>query len=296
MNKLKGRAHELMLIGSMTIFGTIGIFVRYVPFPSGLIAFVRGAVGVLFLTALCALSRKKISFTAIKKEFLLLALSGTAIGFNWIFLFEAYRYTSVATATLCYYLAPVLVIAVSPIFLKERLTLKKLVCVTVALFGMVFVSGLHKVGVSGMSEMKGILFGALAAALYASVMIMNKKLVQVSAYDRTIVQLAVAAAVVLPYSLLAEDLSVLSFEWTSVLLLLVVGVIHTGVAYAMYFASLERLNAQTVAIFSYIDPIVAIVLSSVIFPEERMDILGAVGAVMILFSVCFAELGARKTK
>ena len=283
-----------MLIGSMTIFGTIGIFVRYVPFPSGLIAFVRGAVGVLFLLLICAVSGRRMSLSAIKKQLPLLVASGAAIGFNWIFLFEAYRYTTVATATLCYYLAPVIVILVSPVFLKERLTVRKIVCVLVSLLGMVFVSGLHKVGISGMSEMRGILFGVCAAALYASVIVMNKRLGQISAFDRTAVQLGAAAIVVLPYSLIAEDISSVSVSIGAVALLAVVGIIHTGVAYAMYFSSLEKLKAQTVAIFSYIDPIVAIVLSSIIFPDERMDYLGAVGAVLILFSVCFAEKREKK--
>jgi len=91
---------------SMFIFGTIGIFRRYLPLPSSLVAMVRGAIGMAFLLAVMALIRRKLDVAAIRKNFLRLCLSGACLGINWILLFEAYNYTSVATATLCYYLAP----------------------------------------------------------------------------------------------------------------------------------------------------------------------------------------------
>ena len=150
---------KLQLVGSMTIFGTVGIFVRSIPLPSAFIAFIRGAVGVLFLLAVCLLTRKKLSKESIKRNLILLLISGAAIGINWIFLFEAYRYTTVATATLCYYTAPLFVLAVSPIFLSERLTVRKCIGIATALVGMVFVSGIHKTGFSGLSEAKGVMFG-----------------------------------------------------------------------------------------------------------------------------------------
>ena len=278
---------KLQLIGSMTIFGTVGIFVRSIPLPSAFIAFIRGAVGVLFLLAVCLLTRKKLSKESIKRNLILLLISGAAIGINWIFLFEAYRYTTVATATLCYYTAPLFVLAVSPIFLSERLTVRKCIGIATALVGMVFVSGIHKTGFSGLSEAKGVMFGILAAIFYASVIIMNKKLRDVGSYDRTIVQLTAAVAVVLPYSLIVEDISVAAFDARVIILLAIVGIVHTGISYVAYFSSLGVLKAQTVAIFSYIDPIVAIVLSAVLL-REGMDLLGIIGAVLVLSSVSIA--------
>lgn len=133
---------KLGLISSMTIFGTIGLFVKHTPLPSSLIAMIRGFIGMLFLLAVVFIKRDKISWQIIKKHAVLLFTSGAFIGVNWILLFESYRYTTVATATLCYYMAPIFIILASPIFLKERLTLKKLLCVTVALVGMIFVSGI----------------------------------------------------------------------------------------------------------------------------------------------------------
>ena len=167
---------KLKILTSMAIFGTVGIFVRFIPMASAGIAFCRGVLGCIFLLVLMALTGKKPNLKDMKRNGWILALSGAAIGFNWIFLFEAYNYTSVATATLCYYLAPILVILASPLVLKEALTLKKGLCALTALVGMVLVSGILETGFTGLAEMKGILFGLGAAVLYASVILMNKKM------------------------------------------------------------------------------------------------------------------------
>ncbi len=285
---------KLKLISSMFIFGTIGLFVRYIPLPSSVIACVRGLIGMLFLLLVMALRHKRLDTAAIRKNALVLILSGAAIGINWILLFEAYRFTTVATATLCYYLAPMFVLLASPFVLRERLTIRKLLCVVVSLVGMVFISGILDSGISSIRELAGILLGVGAAVFYATVVLLNKKMNNISANDRTIMQLGIAALTVLPYILLTEDISVLQTTPLAIGLLLVVGIVHTGIAYAMYFGSLKDLNAQTAAIFSYIDPIVAIILSALLL-NEQMGWTGVVGAVLILGSALVSELPA-KTK
>ncbi len=280
------------LIGSMIIFGTIGIFRRYLPLPSGLIALSRGLIGVIFLILVLLIKKRPISLISVKNNLPLLLISGALIGFNWILLFEAYEYTSVATATLCYYMAPVFVIAASPIFLGEKMTVKKTVSTAVALVGMVLVSDVLNVGIGGVGEAVGILLGLGAAALYAAVIILNKKLKDISSYDRTAVQLTAAFTVLIPYVLIAERDAEISFSLKTVLFLLIVGVIHTGIAYAMYFSSMEKLPAQTAAIFSYIDPILAVVLSTLLL-HEKMSATGIIGAVLILGATLICELPSR---
>ena len=148
---------------SMVIFGTIGVFRRYIPLPSSLVAMTRGLIGMLFLLLVMLLRRRGMNRAAVRRKFAMLCLSGAAIGVNWIFLFEAYNYTSVATATLCYYLAPMFVILASPLVLREKLTLRKLACVSAALLGMVFVSGVLEA--SGGAGLKGVLLGLGAAGV-----------------------------------------------------------------------------------------------------------------------------------
>lgn len=285
----KQNLSRIEFVSAMILFGTIGIFVRNISLPSSVVALVRGIVGTLFLLLVVWLRKIKLSKHAIKNNLLLLAVSGTCIGINWILLFEAYRYTTVATATLCYYLAPVFVILVSPIFLKEKLTKKKLICVLVALVGMFFVSGVMETGIPTMAEIRGVLLGIGAAGFYASVIVMNKHLKNISAFERTITQLGTAAIVLLPYTMVTENVVLAEVDMKSWVFLLIVGIVHTGIAYAVYFAAMKDLKGQTIAIFSYIDPIVAIILSAC-FLKEAMGIYGVVGAVLILGSTFVSEM------
>lgn len=277
------------LIFSVSVFGTIGIFVRWIGLPSSVIALVRGAVGAAFLLLLARFRHAPIDRAALRSRWQLLLLSAAMMSFNWITLFEAYRYTTVATATLCYYMAPIFVTLISPILLKERLTAQKLLCVFLALAGMVFVSGVPQSGLPGPSEAKGILLALCSAALYAGVILINKYLAGVPAYDRTLLQLAGAAAVMIPYILLTEDLSAMSVTPLGAVLLLIVAVFHTGWCYALYFGSMTVLSAQAVALFSYIDPIVAILLSALLL-REPLGWSGILGAALVLGSTLVSEL------
>ena len=277
---------KLSLIGAMVIFGTIGLVRRYIDLPSSFIALARAVIGTVFLLGVVALTKKTPDWAGIRKNGLVLVLSGAFLGFNWVFLFESYRYTSVATATLCYYMAPILVILASPL-LKETLSPRKLLCVGAALAGIVLVSGVADSGFDS-GNLPGILFGLAAALFYACVMLLNKKIRLASAYDKTIVQLAVAAAVLLPYVLLTEDLSAAAFTPVSTVLLVTAGILHTGIAYALYFGAMGSLPAQTVALYSYIDPVLAIVISAAVLGEP-MTVLGAAGAILILGAAFLSE-------
>lgn len=288
------RKNKLCLISSMLIFSTIGIFRKHIPLSSGILAAARGFIGTLFLIILFLLKGEKPHPNAIKKHLFLLLLSGCFIGFNWIMLFESYRYTTVATSTLCYYMAPIFVMIVSPFFEKEKITLKKALCILTALTGMIFVSGIlepknWQAGTSGIPALKGILFGLGAAALYASVILLNKKIQGVGAYEKTILQLGSAAITILPYVLFTESFQNIEVTWSVVLLLVLVGVIHTGIAYALYFHSMSGLKAQTIALYSYIDPIFAIILSALLLKEE-MSCLAILGAVLILGAAMISEI------
>ncbi len=279
---------KLRYVTSMLIFGTIGIFVKYIPYPSSVIALIRGLIGVLFLLTAMFVIRHKLSRKAIKRNGLLLFLSGAAIGVNWICLFEAYHYTTVSVATLCYYMAPIFIILLSPIVLKERMTWIKMSCVLLALIGIGLVSGLSE-GLSLYSDGKGVLFGISAAILYCSVVLMNKFIKEIAPIEATAVQLGVAALVILPYTLLTQDITVLHFTWKICTLLLFVGIINTGLAYLLYFTSIPQLNAQTVAIYSYVDPILAILLSALIL-HEHITGYQLLGAVLILGAALISDL------
>lgn len=285
----ESKASRQALTASMLVFGTIGIFRKYIPLSSGMLAMLRGIIGMAFLLLLVKLRHQALSRQAVRENLRKLLLSGVLIGLNWIALFEAYQYTTVAVATLCYYMAPVIVILASPLVLREKLTAKKLVCAALAFLGMILVSGVFSGEALPAGNLKGILLGLTAACLYACVVLINKKLGPIGAYDKTIVQLGAAALILVPYNLLTAGGSQTPITWTTAALVAIVGILHTGIAYALYFGSMDGLKAQTVALYSYIDPVTAIILSMLVF-HESMGLPGFLGAALILGSTLASDL------
>lgn len=288
----KSTSARWQMLLSMSIFGTIGLFVRHIPLSSAAIALVRGVVGLLFLLLVTILRKQRPSLAAVKGNLPVLLLSGIALGGNWLLLFESYRHTTVATATLCYYLAPVFVVLLSPVFYRERLTAKKLLCTLAALAGMISVSGVLKADFQ-LRQLTGVLLGLGAAVLYAAVVLLNKALKQISAADRTMVQLGVSTVVLLPYVLLTGWKTSSAVTPGALLLLLVVGVVHTGLAYTLYFGAVGSLPAQTAALLSYLDPVIAVLLSALVL-QEPLGPAGILGAVLILGSALFSEFTTKK--
>lgn len=293
---MKNRVGALVkLISAMLIFGSIGLLVRYIPLDSGIIAFARALVGVAFLLSVLLIKRTRLSFSAIQKNITYLIASGIAIGFNWILLFESYKYTSVAVSTLCYYMAPILVTLVSPFVLKEKLTAKRLLCVVAALMGLTLISGISDSGIPKNEEFTGVYLGLGAAVLYAIVILLNKKLRGINALDRTVFQLLVSAIVLLPYNFVTSDISSVAITPSAWILLAVAGVIHTGLAYYLYFGSMEHLSGQDIALASYIDPVVAVVVSITVL-KEPFSAYTVIGTVTILGAALFSELSPRKER
>ena len=278
-----------MLISSMIAFGTIGLFRRSIPFSSGMIACVRGLLGAGFLLCCMAGRRSKPSGRQEPAAIFRMVLSGIIIAFNWILLFEAYNYTTVSVATLCYYMQPVIVILASCLIFRERMTVRKIMYTAFAVTGMVLVTGVSEnVGLQA-ADRKGILLGLGAAVLYASVVLINKKLEGIDTFRKTTIQLLSAGIVMIPYVALTEGFYGMQWNMKTVVLLSVVGIVHTGICYALYFGSMDGLKTQTIALFSYIDPITALILSA-FFLGERMSAPGLAGAVLILGSAVCSEI------
>ncbi len=271
---------------AMAIFGTIGLFVKFIDLPSTVIALSRGALGTLFLFVVVQFMRRRMDTESIKRNFKHLLIAAVALGFNWIFLFEAYRLTSIATATLAYYMAPVILILLSPLILKERVGLAKWICVICALIGMSLIAGIWEG--SDQIALSGIAMGLLAACFYATIVINNKFLNGLNPYDSAIVQLGIAALVLLPYVAFTVDFTSLSLDTQTIGLTLIVGIVHTGVAYWLYFSALPKLEAARIAIFSYIDPAIAILLSVFVLMEP-ITTAGVIGAVLILGAALTSE-------
>lgn len=278
---------RLMLITAMTAFGTIGFFVRHIPLSSAERALYRAVIAVAVLGLYLLFSKKGLSLQRVRKQLPLLMLSGAAIGINWILLFEAYDYTTVSVATLSYYFAPVIVTALCPILFREKLTGKQILCFVMSTAGLVLITGISTVGEG--RHMAGIAFGLGAAVFYASVVLMNKYIRDVDGVERTFWQFVGAAVVLLPYVLVTSGVNLHLLELTGWGSLLVVGVFHTGICYCLYFSALKELPGQKAAILSYIDPLVA-VLVSVALLQEPISGWQIAGGLLILGFTLYNEL------
>jgi len=284
---------RMMLIVSMVIFGTIGLFKRNVAVSSGELALYRAVMGAALLALFLLVTRQPIPVAQLKKEIPLLLLSGAAMGVNWILLFEAFEYTSISAATLSYYFAPVLVTLICPFLFRERLGAKQIICFVMSTVGIVLITG--SVSVAGGRDLIGILFGLGAAVFYATVILLNKYIKNVQGLHRTFLQFLAAIIVLVPYVALTSGVTLGGLDGAGWINLLVVGLVHTGFAYCLYFSSLKELPGQEAAILSYVDPLVAVLLSVAVL-HEPMSLWQWVGGALILGFTIWNEFPARGNK
>lgn len=277
---------------AMFIFGTLAPFVRNIGVSSGELALYRSILALLPIGGFLIFTKQSFSLENIKKELLLLVLSGAAMGFNWILLFEAYKYTTVSVATLSYYFAPVIVMVVSPMLFKEKMSRKQILSFVMSTLGLILITGTAG---GGSQDFIGIAFGLGAATLYATVMLLNKFIKGVMGIHRTFVQFISAIVVLVPYVTFGSGFNFGNLDSIGWGALLVVGLIHTGVTYCMYFTALKELPGQDVAILSYVDPLVA-VLVSVIWLNEAITLPQIVGGILILGFTLFCEIKVKGRK
>lgn len=257
---------RMSLAASMAIFGTLAPFVRNISVSSGELALYRAVLAAALIGIYFLATGQKLPVKSLGHELPLLLISGVAMGINWILLFEAYKYTTVAISTLSYYFAPVIVTAVCPFLFKEKLTGKQILCFLMSTLGLSLVIGITNLG-SGGNDGLGIAFGLGAAVFYAAVILLNKFIRGIAGIQRTFLQFLAAIAVLTPYVLLTGGITLGSLSGTGWICLLIVGIVHTGITYCLYFSSLKELPGQEAAILSYIDPLVAVVIGVLVLGE-----------------------------
>ena len=266
---------NLKMVLGMAIFGSIGIFVHEIGLPPAVIASIRAIVGAAFLAIILGFYNNRANLSNVRKNIIPIIISGTALAFNWIFLFRAYQQTTIPIATVCYNLAPVFVLILSPIILRERITLVSVACTLGALAGAILLSGIT----SGDSvNMSGVSYAIIAAVLYAVIMITNKKISGISSLDNAFYQMAVASVVSIAYSVFTVDMTAVSFGGKVGWMLLLLGILHTAIAYALVFSASKRMTAQAWGILSYLEPATAIVLAFFLLkqPLKPIEVLGTV--------------------
>lgn len=291
---MKKHIPQILLIISMLVFGTIAVFVKNIKLSSGKdlssqeLALYRAVLASVLIALFLIITKQKFEFSKIKKEVPLLLISGIAMGINWIFLFQAYKYTTVSVATLSYYFAPVIVTIACPILFKEKLTKKQIICFIFSTVGLALITGIGDLS-QGKNHLIGILFGLGAACFYATVIIMNKYIKNVAGVQRTFLQFLAAIIILLPYVLLTSKINIMSLTKVSWINLLIVGLVHTGITYCLYFTALKDLPGQKAAILSYIDPLVAVLMSVFVLSEE-ITFVQIIGGILILGFTLYNEI------
>ncbi|MCY8105408.1 DMT family transporter [Bacillus mojavensis] len=278
---------KIQFILSMIIFSTMGLVVRYIDLSSSETALLSSSIGCLFLIVVFMMMKKTIPWKLVKVNAYTLFLSGIALGGNWIFLYQSYNHTTLTNATLGYYFAPVFVMILSPFVLKEELSIKKMVCIGVAIIGMVLIVG-NGISASGTDDLLGIFFGLVAAACYAALMLLNKFIHRMGRLEITIIQLGLTAFLLLPYVFFTEGFGIFGVSRSSVPFIIILGIVNTGIGFWLFFSGMQKLKGQSIAMLSYVDPFVAILISAIIL-REQMAIVQMLGGALLLGSTFVSE-------
>lgn len=289
----KSQKSKFIFIISMIVFGTIALFVKKIDVSSGELALYRAILAAIIIGIYLLITKQRINLKEVKKDLILIIISGMVMGFNWIFLFEAYKYTTVSVSTLAYYFAPIIVMIVCPLLLKERLTKKQIICFILSTIGLVLIIGIGDLS-GGNRHTIGVLFGLSAAIFYSIVIIINKYIKNIGGIHRTFIQFISAIVVLIPYVLLTSGFTINNLKIDGWICLLIVGIVHTGITYCAYFSSLKNLKGQTVALLSYIDPFVAVLISFMM--NESMTLYQIIGGILIIFGTVLNEIKTKNIK
>jgi len=284
---VKAVKYKIQFVLSMIIFGTMGLIVRYIDLSSSETALLSSSIGCLFLIVVLFMRKRTITWKLVKANGCILFFSGIALGGNWMFLYQAYDHTTLTNATLGYYFAPIFVMILSPFILKEQLPVKKIICIGIAIIGMLMIVG-NGVSASGTEDLLGIFFGLLAAACYAALMLLNKFIRLMGRLEITIIQLGITASLLLPYVFLTEGFGVFEVSKSSVPFIIILGIVNTGIGFWLFFSGMDKLKGQSIAMLSYVDPFVAILISAVIL-REHMTIVQILGGALLLGSTFISE-------
>lgn len=285
---------KLFFVLSMIIFGAVGVFAKYINLSSSKIALFLGLIGAIFLLAIFSFKKQKLSWNIVKKNFIPLLVASIALSGNWIFLFQAYKETTIANAALSYYFAPVLVILLSALILKERLSLKKVLCITVALIGLFFILHNSTQEAAG-NHLLGIGYGLIAAGFYATLTLTNKFIKGLEGLESTLLQLGLSVVILFPYVLFAEGLSLTSITFRTFMLMLLLGILHGGIGFYLFFAGMKGLKAQSIAVLSYVDPLTSLLISALVV-REVLTLQQLIGALLLLGSIGISETDPLRIK
>ena len=292
MNKAALKKVQLALI--MMLNGTIGVITRFIDMPSASMCCIRAFIAASIILAYLYAANKRPDMAAIKAELGTVIGAGISLGLIWLFIFEAFNRTTVAIASVCFYTEPVIFLVAASLLFREKLSRVKVACVLCALAGTVLISGILS-GSMEKSSLSGVICALMAALSYAVNVLLNKKVESVSPVDMTVAQMIIAGIVTLPYAVMVERVDLSSLSALSITLLLVLAVVYTALGYFLYYDAVAWVDSGTIAVLSYLDPLVSVLLS-VLFLHEAMTAPVFAGIVLIFTSAFLSEAADRQSE
>lgn len=281
----------LMFVAAMLIFGSNGVFASMLEMSGAQLVLLRTLIGGAVLLIIILISRSRTPKEVLLREKWRLLFAGVCLGANWALLFEAYNLMNVSLATLTYYTAPVLVLVLAPLVLKERQNGLAYLGMAVVIVGMLLVVGTD-FGESGVSA-TGLIVGLGSAVFYAMLMLVNKQITGVSGLNLTFIEIVIAAVILLPYVFATSGGVPLPTDARGIFALLFLCTVNTGFACWLYFSSMNRLPAKAVALMGYFDPVSALIFSAV-FLDERLSGVQLAGAVLVLAGALVGQFRPRR--
>ena len=281
------KRHMGAYLCALLLFGTLGLFVRQAHVAGDVLAFLRTLIGAAFLGVLLLLQRHHIQKIG-GRQLLYVLLSAAFLGFNWVFLFEAYVAATISIATVIYYTAPLLALLAAVFLFHESVTLRIVLGIVLTMGGLLCITQVTGTAV----QLKGILFAAAAALCYAGVLLTNQFLHDIDGLYFTFLQLLCSAGILFVYLLLEgrihliPELPAASWPW-----IMCIAVVHTGVAYALYFTSLHHLTSSQAAVGSYLDPCIALLLS-IFLLREPSTLMQGIGIAAIVGGIIISDSSA----
>lgn len=283
--------YYLMFVAAMLIFGSNGVFASMLEMSGAQLVLLRTLIGGAVLFIIILISRSRTPKEVLLREKWRLLFAGVCLGANWALLFEAYNLMNVSLATLTYYTAPVLVLVLAPLVLKERQNGLAYLGMAVVIVGMLLVVGTD-FGEGGVSA-TGLIVGLGSAVFYAMLMLVNKQITGVSGLNLTFIEIVIAAVILLPYVFATSGGVPLPTDARGIFALLFLCTVNTGFACWLYFSSMNRLPAKAVALMGYFDPVSALIFSAV-FLEERLSGVQLAGAVLVLAGALVGQFRPRR--
>lgn len=283
--KMKIKSSYFKYISGLLLFGSNGIVASFIDLSSYEIVLLRTLIGSLLLIAIFFLGKGKLTFYKHKRQFLYLAVSGIAMGASWVFLYEAYARIGVGISSLLYYCGPIIVMILSPLLFKERLTLFKVIGFISVLFGVILINSNSS---DGNKDSFGIICGLLSALMYSFMVIFNKKATTIKGLENASLQLFISFLTVAAFVSFKQGFKIY-IPYESILPIIILGLVNTGIGCYFYFSSIGNLPVQTVAVCGYLEPLSA-VLFSVFLLNEIMLPVQIIGTVLILGGAIFSEL------